>query len=152
MSGTSLIPRTHFPRLLRELREWAPFEMMERMIEENGEWWPMAERFAPPVNMTETEGEVEVTVELPGLKPEEVKVEMHEGRLYISGEKKEEHEEKGKTFHRVERRYGEFRRVVPLPTRVKEENVEARFENGLLKVTLAKVEEAKPRHIEVKTS
>lgn len=152
MSGTSLLPRTHFPRLLRELREWGPFEMMERMFEENGEWWPMAERFAPPVNMTETEGEVEITVELPGLKPEEVKVEMHEGRLFISGEKKEEHEEKGKMFHRVERRYGEFRRSVPLPTRVKEENVEARFENGLLRVTLAKVEEAKPRHIEVKTS
>jgi HSP20 family protein len=122
--------------------------MLERFFEE-GDGWMFGHAFAPPVDVAETEGGFEVTVELPGMKPEDVKVEMLEGRLYISGEKKEELEEKGKTFHRVERRRGEFRRVMPLPANVDEGKVVAKFDNGVLKVTVAKTEEAKPKHIAV---
>ena len=107
-------------------------------------------KFMPEVNMVETEKAVEVAVELPGMKPEEVKVEIREGNLWIIGEKKEEKEEKGKTYHRVERRHGEFRRVLPLPAAIKEEEISAKFENGVLKVVVPKTEVVKPKQIEVK--
>jgi HSP20 family protein len=108
-------------------------------------------KFMPEVNMLETEKVVEVAVELPGMKPEEVKVEIREGNLWIMGEKKEEKEEKGKTFHRIERRAGMFRRVLPLPVEVKEQAVEARFAEGVLKITLPKAERVAPKQIEIKT-
>lgn len=106
-------------------------------------------RFVPSIDLVEEENEFAVTVDLPGLKPEEVQVEFKEGALWITGERKEEKEEKGKTYHRLERTYGEFRRVLPLPAAVKEEEIEAKFSEGLLKVTLPKAEEAKTKRIEV---
>jgi HSP20 family protein len=145
----SLIPWTaRRPRTLELLREWEPFELMERFFEE-GDGWRAFDRFAPPVDVAETDDAIEVMVELPGMKPEDVKVEMKEGRLYISGERKEEKEEKGKTFHRLERRVGEFHRVLPLPANVDEGKVQAMFDKGVLRVTVAKTEEAKPKAIPV---
>jgi len=107
--------------------------------------------FVPKVDLVENENEFVVTVDLPGLKPEEVKVEFTNGALWVTGERKEEKEEKDKTFHRVERSYGEFRRVLPLPSAVKEDKIEAKFTDGVLKVSVPKVEEAKPQRIEVKS-
>ena len=107
-------------------------------------------KFLPEANMVETEKAVEVTVELPGMKPEEVKVEIREGTLLITGEKKEEKEEKGKTFHRVERRAGMFRRAFALPVEVMEENIDAKFVEGVLRITLPKAEKAAPKRIEIK--
>ena len=106
--------------------------------------------FMPLANVAETPQALEMTFELPGLKAEEVKVEVREGELWITGEKKEEKEEKEKSYHRIERRFGEFRRVMPLPTNVDPEKVVAEFKEGFLKVTVPKVEEEKPRVIEVK--
>lgn len=105
--------------------------------------------FTPQVDVTETETHYEVKVDLPGLKPEEVKVELRNGDLWISGERKEEKEEEGKTFHRIERRHGEFRRVLPLPAEVAQEKIEARVENGVLSVTIPKTEAAPAKKIEV---
>src|SRR5262245_45848313 len=68
----------------------------------------------PRLNLSETESAYDVTVDLPGLKPEEVSVELKHGDLWITGERKTETEEKDKTWHRVERHYGQFRRVVRL--------------------------------------
>jgi HSP20 family protein len=107
--------------------------------------------FVPNVDVVEGEKEFTVTVDLPGLKPEEVQVEFKEGSLWITGERKEEKEEKGKTYHRIERSYGEFRRVLPLPVAVKEGEIEAKFTDGMLKVSLPKAEEAKATRIEVKS-
>jgi HSP20 family protein len=135
-------------------RTFARFENeMDRMMESifgRGERRWIPEPFVPYVNLVETENELEVTVDLPGLKAEEVKVELREGHLFVSGERKEEMEEEGKTFHRRERRYGAFRRVILLPTPVKEEKVEAEFREGVLRVKFPKIEEVKPKHIEVK--
>jgi HSP20 family protein len=122
-------------------------DLMERFFGNGGDGWG---RFTPALNLSEKEDEYEVTVELPGLKPEEVQVEFKEGNLWIEGQKEEEKEEKGKTFHRVERRHGEFRRMIRLPGSVKEEKVEARFENGVLTVHVPKSEEVKPKRIPVK--
>ncbi len=117
------------------------------------EWFPGngGRTFAPKVNVAETEGEYEVSVDLPGMKPEEFTVEVREGNLWISGEKKEEKEEKGKTFHRVERHYGEFRRVIPLMGAVKENEIHAEYKEGVLMITLPKAEEVKPKKIEITT-
>ncbi len=107
-------------------------------------------KFMPEVNMVETDKAVEVTVDLPGLKPEEVQVEVRDQMLLITGERKEEKEEKGKTFHRVERRAGMFRRALQLPVEIKEDKVEAQFTAGVLKITLPKADRAAPRQIEIK--
>jgi HSP20 family protein len=107
-------------------------------------------RFVPEANVVETDNAVEVTMELPGMKPEEVKVEMTDGRLCVSGEKREEKEEKGKTFHRMERRTGAFRRLISLPAVVDKAKAEATFAEGVLKVALPKSLEAAPKAIPVK--
>ena len=106
--------------------------------------------FMPTTDVVESENQFEVTVDLPGLKPEEVNVELKNGNLWISGRREEEKEEKGKTYHRIERRHGEFRRMLPLPSTISEEQIEAKFESGVLKVTVPKTEESKTKHIEVK--
>lgn len=144
---TSLFPRTdRFPMLSRMEGEME--ELMGRLF--GSDEWAVPARFVPRTNLSETETEFEVTVDLPGLKPEEVKVDLKDGHLWISGERKEEKEEEGKTFHRVERSYGEFRRMLTLPAAIDENKVVAKFENGVLKVRIPKTEEAKPKHIEVK--
>ena len=114
--------------------------------------WPTANAsFAPTIDFVETEGGFEVTVDLPGLKPEEVNVELKDGDLWISGKRDEQKEEEGKTFHRVERHHGEFRRVLPLPAAIDEEKIDAKFEDGVLCITVPKTQEAKPKRIDVKS-
>src|SRR5438477_5905162 len=147
----SLIPwRETLPRSISRFED-----EMERMMEDffgrresmlGGE---MATSFVPTTNVAENENELEVTIDLPGLKPEEVNLELREGALWITGERKEEKEEKDRTFHRVERRYGSFRRVIPLPAAVNEEKVAAEFRDGVLTVKLPKSEAVNPRHSEV---
>lgn len=139
---------TRFPRFLGEFDPEFP-KLFERMFGPEGTLAGEM-KFVPEVNLAETEAAVEVTVELPGLKPEEIKVEVHEGQLWITGEKKEEKEEQGKRFHRMERRTGMFRRVLPLPAVVDDGRAEAKFAEGVLKVTLPKTTEARPTAIPVK--
>lgn len=107
------------------------------------------ERFTPRLNVSESEDRYEVEVDLPGLRPEDVHVELHENQLTISGSRQSEQQESGKTYHRVERQYGEFRRVVALPAPVAEERIEAKYEHGVLRVQLPKSEKVKPTRIPV---
>lgn len=106
--------------------------------------------FTPRANLAETEKEYELTLDLPGLKPEDFQVELKEGQLWITGERKWETEEKGKTFHRIEREVGQFRRVVMLGKDVDAEKVEASYQNGVLRIVVPKAEQILPRRIEVK--
>jgi HSP20 family protein len=106
-------------------------------------------KFEPEVNIAETETGYEFSIDVPGIKPEDVKVEYHEGQLTISGERKEEKEEKGKTFHRMETTYGSFQRTFALPGVVDEAKISAHAANGVLKVTLPKSQKVKPRVIQV---
>jgi HSP20 family protein len=117
--------------------------------DEEGEW-PMVE-FVPRTDVVETDGAMEVTVELPGMKAEEFKVEIKDNALWITGEKKEEKEEKNKTYHRIERRHGKFERILPMPAYVDAKKVEAAFRDGVLKVTVPKTEAVKPKQIAVKS-
>ena len=109
----SLTPE-RFPRAIQRMEEEME-GLMDRLFRPEEGWLTPTTGFVPSVDLTEREGAFEVTVDLPGLKPEDVTVEVVEGNLQISGEKQEEKEEKGKTFHRIERRHGEFRRLVQLP-------------------------------------
>lgn len=148
----SLVPwRERVPGAITRLENEME-SLVDRFFHPEEEWWTPPGRFVPRANLVETESGYEVTVDLPGMKPSEVDVQMKNGDLWISGERKEEKEERGRTFHRIERRYGEFRRRVPLPGNVDEEKVEASFEAGVLRVVIPKTEEAKPKHIEVKST
>ena len=99
------------------------------------EW--MAE-FNPKVDVSETEKEVKVVAELPGMDEKDIQLSLEHDTLVISGEKKSESEDKGKNFHRVERSFGSFSRVIALPSEVEADKVEAEFKKGVLTVTLPK--------------
>ena len=99
------------------------------------------ERFTPGVDVSETDKEVTVTAELPGLEEKDVSVEMDDAAVTIRGERREEREEKEKNWHRRELCYGSFHRVVPLPAAVDGAKAKATFKKGILKVTAPKREE-----------
>ena len=146
----SLLPTSdRFPRMLNRMEEEME-DLVERFWGGGGGRLATRPSFLPTVDLVETETHFEVAVDLPGLKPEEVDVELKGGDLWITGKREEEKEEKDKTYHRVERHYGEFRRVLPLPSTIQEEKIDAKFEDGVLKIVVPKSEEAKPKHIEVK--
>jgi len=107
---------------------------------------------APAVNLVESENEYRVTAELPGMDAKDVEVSMSGDILAIKGEKKEEREEKSENYHLSERRFGSFRRSFQLPRGVDRERIEARFDKGVLTVTLPKTAEAaaQQKKIEVK--
>ena len=105
----------------------------------------------PEIDVFEKDNRLVTKIDLPGLKKEDVKVEVTDGHLAISGERKSEGEEKKENFYRCEREYGSFYRVVPLPEGVKAEDVKATFADGVLEVSvpLPVKPEAKVRTVEV---
>ena len=107
-------------------------------------------QWTPLMDISEDNNEYLVKAELPELKKEEVKVNVENGELTISCERKSEKEEKGKKFHRIERSYGSFLRSFTLPESVNADKVSAEFKDGMLSVHLPKDEKAKPKSIEVK--
>lgn len=104
----------------------------------------------PSMDLAETDSQIEVKMDVPGFNPEEVNVEVQGNVLIVTGEKKEEKEEKGKTFHRIERRTGSIQRSVTLPCDVQQDKIAAECKNGVLTVTLPKAEQSKARKIPVK--
>jgi HSP20 family protein len=107
---------------------------------------------APAADVVETENEIRVVAEMPGIRPEEVNVDIENNLLTIYGEKHEERETGGEnsTWHLSERRYGSFSRSFVLPRDVNQESIQASFENGILTVTIPKSERARRRRIDVK--
>lgn len=110
------------------------------------------QKFTPAANLAETETSYELMLDLPGVNADDVSVELNDGQLIIAGERKSETEESGKTFHRVERRYGKFRRVLSIPAPVDEEKITAEYKDGVLSVLLPKSEKVKVKKIVVSTS
>lgn len=106
---------------------------------------------APEADVIETENELRVEVEMPGLAPENVDVSLEGNVLTISGEKQEQRQEgdEQNTWHLSERRYGRFTRSFVLPRDVEQEQIQAHFENGVLSVTIPKSERARRRRIEI---
>lgn len=109
--------------------------------------------FAPSMDVSESDKEVTISAELPGMEAEDIHITLDSNVLTISGEKRAEKEEKEKNYYRVERSYGSFRRSIPLPDYVDENKIEATFKRGVLKVMLPKIPGAqkKGRQINIKT-
>lgn len=105
---------------------------------------------APNADVMETKDDILVTLELPGLRPEDIEVNLEDNVLTISGEKREEREEgQENRWHLSERRYGRFSRSFVLPKEVEQDRIQANFENGVLNVTIPKDEKVKPRRIQI---
>ena len=107
---------------------------------------------APRVDVAETEKSIEVTAELAGVDEKDIKVELRNGMLWLSGKKEECHKEESRNVFRSERRFGSFERGVTLPCDVERGNIEATFKDGILKVSLPKTPSARQEvtHIKVK--
>ena len=105
--------------------------------------------WAPALDISERKDAYLVTVELPGVNPDDLEVTLEDGVLTIQGERRFSSESSDQQFHRVERRYGSFRRTVSLPTRTKADEIAAAFEQGVLEVVVPKAEEARPRKIQI---
>ncbi|MDX1618939.1 MAG: Hsp20/alpha crystallin family protein [Balneolaceae bacterium] len=107
------------------------------------------ESFVPGIDISETDDKFLVSVELPGMKKEDINVSLDNGQLTISGERKFEEKENGEKYHRVETHYGTFSRSFQLPDNVDEESITANYENGLLNLTINKTEDKVKKQIEV---
>ena len=105
--------------------------------------------WAPPVDIAEEKDRIVITAELPGFREDEIEIQSENGMLTLRGERKFEKESDGKSYHRVERSYGQFVRSFALPNNVDREKIKADFSNGLLKIELPKREDAKPRNIRI---
>lgn len=122
------------------------FDPFKKLAEEN---WSLA-TWSPTCDIYENDNEIVVKAELPEVKKEDVNVSIDNNILTIRGERKFSEETKKENYHRLERSYGEFFRSFTLPAFVDAGKVNAEFKDGMLRVTMPKREEAKPKQIEVK--
>jgi HSP20 family protein len=143
---------TSFTKALRPFRD--PITSLQHEIDDlfgrlqSG--WNGGETMLPSIDLSETDTELQVRVDVPGFKADQIELEVVNNNLRIKGEYKEEKEEKDKTFHRLERHVGSFTRTIALPSPVIENKVNAECEDGILTVTLPKSEVAKTQRIKVK--
>jgi HSP20 family protein len=144
------------------LRRWDPFRemmtvrnQMDRLL---NDWWGESGDAGDggtgfplrlPLDVSESDDAFIVCASMPGIKPEELDISVQNNMLTIRGEMKQEEERQGERWHLQERRYGQFQRSIALPNNVDPNQVGAQYENGVLKLTLPKTEEAKPRKISV---
>jgi len=142
----------------RYLTKWEPFsdlvslrDDMDQLFEtffgqhsedRKGFWTPI-------LDIEESNGNIVVKAEIPGMEKDEIKVSVRNNMLSISGERKQEIETKDKTFHRIERSYGKFSRTITLPSEVDADKIKAAYKDGVLNITLPKPESMKPKQIEV---
>lgn len=134
------------------LAQWDPFGEISR-IHDRVFGRPTLEReytFRPAVDIFEDAEGIHVKAEIPGVKPDEINVDVHDNVLTISGERKLEHEDNKEGYHRVERFYGSYSRSFALPGEISTEDIDAKYEDGVLHLTLPKRPEAKRRQVAVK--
>lgn len=107
------------------------------------------DNFVPSIDISETDDEFQISAELPGMEKEDITVNLENNRLFISGERTLEKEDKGKKYHRVETKYGSFERSFQLPDNVDEDSISATYDNGLLNITIQKSEQEVKKQIEI---
>jgi HSP20 family protein len=159
MSLKSLIPVGRGSKL-SAVRTFDPFTSLQkeidRLFEDFGRGWSMAAGtgtdLIPTMDVTETEKEIEITAELPGLQEKDVQVNFADNVLTVKGEKKAEKEEKEKNYRLFERRYGSFSRSIELPEGTNADAIKATISNGVLKVTIPKPAPAQVKNVEVKSA
>ncbi len=137
---------------------WDPFSDMVQLRDEIGRWFEgVTERdkskrsaiWAPDVDIKETDREILIKADLPGMKMEDIDVSVDEDQLVIKGERKEEKEEKDKNYIRVERSYGSFYRSFNIGVPVKSDQIKATYRDGVLVINIPKAEAKKPKKIAV---
>jgi HSP20 family protein len=154
---------------MANMMRWDPFQDLRDAQEEMAQMAQMSPRlahalglhaqpqgsatttaWAPALDISERKDAYLVTVELPGVEAEDLDITLEDGLLTIQGERQFAHDSSEQQFHRVERRYGAFRRSITLPAQVQAEQIEASFDNGVLQIVVPKMEEAKPKRIQVR--
>ena len=148
----STIISTRAPRSL-----FHPFSALRGEFDElfnrlSTNWEGLTTEFKVACDVSETDDAYQIRMDVPGIKPDDITVQVTGDSVHISGERKEEKEEKGKTFHRLERHSGKFSETLQLPSAVNEEKVQAEFNEGVLTVTLPKTEASKTRTVKVKSN
>lgn len=142
---------------------WDPFrdlgmlqDRMNRLFDDAGRTWRSDEpaattSWSPAVDIFETEGEIVVKAELPGMDRNDITLHLENNVLSLRGERKFEKETKDENYHRIERSYGTFSRSFAIPATVDEEKIRADYKDGVLKIILPKKEQAKPKQIKIAT-
>jgi HSP20 family protein len=115
----------------------------------NGGGNQVTRRWIPAMDVAETEDHFVLRADLPGMSESDVKIELEDNVLTISGERKAEHEQKGEGYYRVERSFGSFSRSLTLPDGVNADGIQAGFEHGVLEVRIPKPEQHKPRKVQI---
>jgi HSP20 family protein len=137
-------------RLMNTFDRWLPAKARH---EDDGEWdvWPdaLSSSAGPLMDVEETEDEIRVAAEVPGLSEKDIQVELDGHRLVLRGEKKATREDRHGTCYYSECRYGSFYRAIPLPCEVEADKVNATCKNGVLRVNLPKTASAKAKRIPV---
>ena len=140
---------------------WDPFrdlnmlqDRMNRMFDDAGRTWRTDEpaattTWSPAVDIFETEGEIVVKAELPGMERKDIALNLENNVLTVRGERRFVKETKDDNYHRIERSYGTFSRSFSIPATVDEEKIRADYRDGVLKIVLPKKEQAKPKQIRI---
>ncbi len=138
------------------LVRWDPFRELTALQTEVNHLFSrvggeVAERqsWTPSIDVIETDDSIKLKAELAGMNPKDINIEIQDNVLTVSGERRFQEEVKEDKYYRIERRYGSFSRSLALPQTVDENRIEANYENGVLEVTVPKVEIAKPKKISV---
>ena len=153
MSG-SLAKRTRSPFGFPSPSGLTRFRDVEDLLSrlwQNGPDDLMGGALSPSIDLSETDTSVDLRMDIPGLSAKDIDIRVNGNLVTISGERKEEKEEKGRTFHRIERTEGSFSRTVSLPCEVQEADIEAEYQDGVLNLSMPKSDKATPRKIEVKS-
>jgi len=140
---------------------WDPFrdmnvlqDRMNRLFEDAGHGWRNSEpsattAWSPAVDIFETEGEIVVKAELPGMERKDITLSLEKNVLTLKGERRFDKETKEENYHRVERAYGGFSRSFSIPATVDDEKIRADYKDGVLKIILPKKEQLKPKQIQI---
>ncbi len=137
---------------------WDPFSDIVQFRDEVGRWFDALDKkkdvqktavWTPDVDIKETDKEIQIKADLPGMKKEDIDISVDEDQLVIKGERIEEEEEKDKDYIRVERSYGSFYRSFNIGVPVKSDKIKASYKEGVLKLVLPKAEIKKPKKIEI---
>ena len=140
---------------------WDPFrdlgmlqDRMNRLFDDTGRGWNREEpsattTWSPAVDIFESEGEIVVKAELPGMDRKDITLHLENNVLTLRGERRFEKETKDDNYHRIERSYGGFSRAFSIPATVDEEKISAEYKDGVLKIVLPKKEQAKPKQIRI---
>ena len=153
MTLTRWNPTRELLNMDKEFRKmFNSFENRFGFRKENAEEEYESAVWMPLTDIKETKDNYKLMLDIPGVEKQDVKISFSNGELQVSGERKEEKEDKNEKYHRVERSFGKYYRSFKLPDKIQQDKISAEFNNGSLRISIPKAEEVKPKEIEIKVS